>query len=104
MSENTEIAPRKKWYERLKNKYLIVSVFFIIWIAFFDQNNLIDRIRYARELKRLEEGKAYHEKQIKKVKNRLYELNHQDQDLVKFAREQYLMKRDNEDVYVIVRE
>lgn len=101
MSEEVEIRPERKWYEPLKNKYLIVSVFFLVWVGFFDQNNLIDRFRYLREVRQLEEARTYYNKQIREVNAKLYELNHQKQDLEKFAREEHLMKKDNEDVFVI---
>lgn len=93
---------KKSILKRLQNKYLIVSVLFIVWLAFFDQNNLIDRYRYAKELRQLRRDMEYHKKQIQNINARLDELNYENENLVKFAREEYLMKNDHEDVFLIL--
>ena len=86
----------------LKNKYVITSLVFIIWLFFFDQFNLLDRVDSMRNLRQLQEDKAYYEKKIKEDSQRLKELRTNRENLEKFAREQYLMKKDNEDIFVIV--
>lgn len=91
-------------WERFKNKYFITSVLFIVWVAFFDQNNLVERMQNNKELKQLEEDKIYYRAKIKENAERLYELKTNNENLEKFAREQYLMKKENEDVFVIVEE
>ncbi len=90
--------------ERLKNKYVIASVLFVVWVAFFDQNNLVERMQNRKELNQLKEDKVYYEEKIKENAARLNELKTNNDNLEKFAREQYLMKKDNEDVFVIVEE
>jgi cell division protein DivIC len=90
--------------DRLKNKYILASVFFIVWVGFFDQNNLFERFQNMRELKKLSEDKEYYQSKISEESERLKELKTNKENLEKFAREQYLMKRDNEDVFIIVDE
>jgi cell division protein FtsB len=91
-------------YEKLKNKYFITSVLFIIWVGFFDQNNLAERRSNMRQLRQLEKDQIYYEQKIDEVSARLNELKTNDQNLEKFAREQYRMKKPDEDVFVIVKE
>lgn len=77
---------------------------FLVWVTLFDENNLIERLQLTNELKQLEKDKEYYLDKIEKDAARLKELQTNDKNLEKFAREQYLMKRENEDVFVIVRE
>jgi cell division protein DivIC len=90
--------------KRLKNKYLLATIFFILWLSFFDQNNWFERLQNLREMKQLNADKEYYQQKIKEDSERLKELKTNNENLEKFAREQYLMKKENEDVYVIVDE
>ena len=85
----------------LKNKYVIAILFFLVWILFFDQNNLIDRVSAVRKYKQIENEKKYYIDKIKSDTKKLEELRTDRENLEKFAREQYLMKRENEDVFII---
>ncbi|MBO7494963.1 MAG: septum formation inhibitor [Salinivirgaceae bacterium] len=97
------LDPRlKKILERLKNKYVIASAIFLLWILFFDQNNLLNRISDKRNLRDMKAQKEYYEEKIANDIQRTHELETDDENLEKFAREQYLMKKENEDVFVIV--
>jgi cell division protein FtsB len=84
------------------NKYLIAFAAFVVWIVFFDDNNLIRDRRNKEELARLEEQVEFYKHKIKADKQKLYELQTNDANLEKFAREQFLMKKADEDVFVIV--
>lgn len=88
----------------LRNKYLIAVLAFVIWLLVFDRNSLVDRIRYLRTRQDLEDEKQYYIEKIEEDSRRLNELKTDRDNLEKFAREQYLMKRENEDVFVIVQE
>jgi len=88
----------------LKNKYFIAIVLFIIWIVLFDQNNLLERIKGIRQLNKFEKDKQYYKERISNDSIRMNELKTNDKNLEKFAREQYLMKKENEDVFIIVEE
>ena len=90
--------------KRFKNKYLIAGILFLVWIAFFDQNSWIERYQNIKELKQLEKDKTYYQQKIEEDTERLRELRTNNENLEKFAREQYLMKKENEDVFVIVEE
>jgi cell division protein FtsB len=85
----------------IKNKYVIAILFFLVWILFFDQNNLLDRVSAVRKFQQIEKEKKYYIDKIKTDTKKLEELRTDRENLEKFAREQYLMKRDNEDVFII---
>jgi cell division protein FtsB len=88
----------------LKNKYFISSLAFVIWMLFFDRNDVLSQYDYRTEVKKLEQEKDFYIKEIEKVQKDLGELTTNRDKLEKFARERYLMKRDNEDVFVITEE
>jgi cell division protein FtsB len=96
---------KKFWYgilPLLKNKYTLTLILFIGWISFFDQNNMMDRIQNMNQLHQLEKDKLYFIKKIKEDSTKLHELKTDSRNLEKYAREQYLMKKDNEDIFIIV--
>ena len=86
----------------LKNKYVLTISVFAIWMLFFDQNNLVDRIKMTGEIRQLEEDREYYLEQIQKDSARLSELTTNKENLEKYAREQFLMKKPNEDVFIII--
>jgi cell division protein FtsB len=88
----------------LRNKYLMAVLVFLVWLLIFDNNSLIDRVRYLRILHDMEDEKQYYLERIEEDSRRLKELKTDRDNLEKFAREQYFMKKENEDVFVIVEE
>ncbi|GAB4293640.1 MAG: septum formation initiator family protein [Marinilabiliales bacterium] len=87
----------------LKNKFFIASFVFIIYMFFFDADNLLDRIKNLRELKELYKQKDFYLEDIAKKEKQINELQTDNENLEKFAREKYLMKKDNEDIFVFVK-
>ena len=85
-------------------RYYILFGFFVIWMAFFDMNNLFYRYKIAREIDALEENIQEHKKAIVDLAQQKQYLFGNDRNLQRYAREKYLMKKDNEDVFVIVEE
>ncbi|HOW26209.1 MAG TPA: septum formation inhibitor [Bacteroidales bacterium] len=94
----------KKILKVLKNKYFIVSVAFLVWLVFFDQNNIISQIKLSRKLKQLKHQKEYYELEIRNNEKATLELMSDTDQLEKYAREKYLMKKDNEDLFIIEEE
>ncbi|HUH17845.1 FtsB family cell division protein [Albibacterium sp.] len=88
----------------VKNKYVIASLAFIVWMLFFDRNDLSSQYHYQSQLKELQQEKEFYTKEIEKVENDLNDLTSDPKKLQKFAREKYFMKKENEDVYVIIHE
>jgi len=86
----------------LKNKYLLTAVGFTVWILFFDARDFItSHFKERNELLKLEQSKKYYEQQIATTKEQLQQLKTNPVVLEKYAREKYLMKRDNEDLFRI---
>ena len=92
------------WMRAVRNKYLVAIMVIFVWLLVFDRNSLIDRMKYARTLHEMEDEKEFYLERIEEDSQRLEELKTDKENLEKFAREQYFMKKDNEDVYVIVEE
>lgn len=91
----------KKVYPWLRNKYVLTLAIFILWMLLFDSSNWIDVFREYRKIKKFEKEKEYYMQKIENDRNRLNELRTNNENLEKFAREQYLMKKPNEDIFII---
>ncbi|BBE19100.1 cell division protein DivIC, stabilizes FtsL against RasP cleavage [Aquipluma nitroreducens] len=86
------------------NKYTIVLAAFVVWVIFFDDNNLRQHQKNLQELAMLQEQVSFYKHKIEADKRKLIELQTNDENLEKFAREQFFMKKANEEIYVIVEE
>jgi cell division protein FtsB len=82
-------------------KYWLVGGAFIVIMLFFDENNFIKRFSNEHEIRVLQEQVDDFNKKIESNKEKINELRSNDSNLEKFAREEYLMKRPNEDVYIV---
>ena len=92
----------EKFPKVFRNKYILTIIIFIIWILLFDSNNLVSRYRDLRELRKLRIEKEYYTKKIEEDRKKLNELKTDNNNLEKFAREQYHMKNPDEDLYIIL--
>ncbi|HPT22066.1 MAG TPA: septum formation initiator family protein [Bacteroidales bacterium] len=88
--------------EAFRNKYFLTILIFTIWLLFLDSNNLVARFRDIRELHKLRTDKEYYSKRVEADKQKLHELRTDDNNLEKFAREQYHMKKPDEDLFIIL--
>lgn len=73
---------------------------FIVWLAFFDQNNFLVQYDFKKELNSLKQDREFYIEEIKKTRAELEDLTTNPVTLEKFAREKYLMKKDNEEIFV----
>ena len=94
----------KKLLPRLKNKYVLSMLIFVIWIAFFDDNNFIVQYRYKKKLAELKQDEVFYKNEIDKNKHDLYYLTSSKKNLERYAREKFLMKKPNEDFFIFVDE
>jgi len=88
----------------IKNWYFLTGLLFVVWISFFDENSLVEQYRLSKKLDDLKTRQAFYNKEIGKTLEEIKGFETDTAILEKFAREKYFMKKDNEDVYVIVRE
>jgi len=79
----------------------MATLFFIIWMLFFDQRDIFYVLDQKQKLKELEKKKSYYEIEIAQTRKQLTDLQNNQAALEKFARERYLMKRDGEDIFII---
>ena len=95
----------KEFYKKIpsifKNKYFIVGFLFIIWIIFLDENNLVLLNQQQSKLEETQEIIDSLKTEISEMEEKLDRLNNNRKELEKFARENFLMKKDNEDIIII---
>ena len=92
MQEKDKNTSNSAWVSRLMNKYTITLLIFLVWLAFFDRGKIAT----------LKKEKAYYQNKIEEDNRKMKELLSNKDNLEKFAREQYLMKNKNEDIFVIL--
>jgi len=83
---------------------MLTFLIFLVWITFFDQNNLVDRVRQINRQEELKDEKAYYLNKIQEDSVKLHQLKTNEENLEEFAREEYYMKRENEDIFIVVEE
>lgn len=88
----------------LRNKYFLVTLAFVVWMLFFDKNDIYSQYQYHEQVSKLKAESEFYQKETAKVSKDLDELTSDKAQLEKFAREKYLMKKSNEDVFVVVKE
>lgn len=84
------------------NKYFITTVIFLVWLVFFDSNNILTNMRTRDKLNGLRKDKKFYIDEVKKDSILIQKLLYDTLELEKYARERYLMKKDNEDVYLVI--
>ncbi|MEO6733060.1 MAG: septum formation initiator family protein [Ferruginibacter sp.] len=105
MNNNASPKPFQwKGLERLsflKNKYLLTSLFFLVWMFFFNEKDLISEIKKNEKLRELQKSEQHLTETITETKQELSQLKTNAQTIEKYAREKFLMKKDNEDLFII---
>lgn len=91
---------QKKWFKVFTNMYILVLSVFVIWMVFFDTNSLLIHLELRKEIKKLEKQQEFLKKEISKDKKVLEKLS-DPEELEKFAREQYYLKKKDEEIYLI---
>lgn len=84
--------------------YFISGMLFLCWMLFLDSNDLYTQYKLSKQLKTLQNEKEFYQQKINEVEMEREQLLTDSETLEKFAREKYLMKKDSEDLYVIVEE
>ncbi|WP_372746428.1 septum formation initiator family protein [Lutibacter sp.] len=84
----------------ITNKYVVILTVFIVWMLFFDENSYLTHREFNREIDKLNSEKEYYNTEINHDNDLIKKLKNKE-ELEKFAREEYKMKKDNEDIYII---
>ena len=85
----------------IKSKYFISGFAFLVWMLFFDKNDFFsqyDRLKLSKEIKKIDQKKT---RDIADTRIELDLLKTNAQTIEKYAREKYMMKKDNEDLFIL---
>ncbi|MFG6686457.1 septum formation initiator family protein [Mariniflexile sp. HNIBRBA6329] len=91
---------KHKIFKPFKNIFILILAVFIVWMLFFDANSWLIHHELNTDIDALESEKEYYKKEIEKDNKAIKTLS-TEEGLEKFAREEYYMKRDNEEIYII---
>lgn len=97
---NIKKIKQNKFTRLLINKYIWVGLLFVIWMAFLDTNSLYVHLDLNNEIHKLEKRKEYYNSEIKSDKEQIKSLQ-QPFEIEKYARENFYMKRPDEDIFII---
>lgn len=89
------------WLFICRHKYLITIAVFLTIIVFLDENNLIERFQHKHEIRTLKTEIERYRKQYNEDTEKLNNIMNKPEELEKIAREKYLMKKPNEDIFII---
>tara|TARA_B100001093_G_scaffold510642_1_gene576910 strand:- start:219 stop:515 length:297 start_codon:yes stop_codon:yes gene_type:complete len=84
----------------LKKTYVIIILFFVLWMTFFDTNSLLMHFELNQKIKKLKNQKIYYQNEIKKDSTSINEIE-SDSGIEKYAREKLFMKKENEEIFLI---
>ena len=93
----------KKWVRIASNKYLLIVILFIVWMVFFDTNSFLIHQELNEDIKKLENNKKVYQDEIENDKFFIEKMKDSN-EIEKFAREKYYLKKENEDIYLIEHE
>ena len=94
---------KSKWFRiaaLFSSIYVLVLTAFVVWMLFFDTNSLLIHLELKKEINKLEKQKEFLQEEISKDKEVMEKLS-DPKELEKFAREQYYLKKKNEEIYLI---
>lgn len=84
-----------------KYRIWLIALGVLIWMIFIDQNNFINLFQYRSELSSLNKKKEYYQNEIERMKSDRNIIFNDSKSVERYAREKYLMKKENEDIYII---
>ncbi len=87
----------------LKNKFWFSGIAFALWMCFLDSNSLLIHLELSSEIRELKEGVEFYESELQRDKQKLLELTSDPLLLEKFAREEYWLCKENEEIFLISR-
>jgi cell division protein DivIC len=91
----------KKAKSILKNKFFIATAFFVVWMGFFDPKDWSSIAEKKEKLHGLTESEVNLRQKIKDTRTELNQLKSSAKTIEQYARENYMMKKDNEDIFLV---
>lgn len=104
MNPDTDKIEGKKsgrWYKFFLNKYLIVSLLFIVWMVFFDQNSWFIHKELDKEVQDLTKAQKVYQEKLEKETIQIHQMKTNASEIERVAREKHYLKKENEDVFII---
>ena len=86
---------------KLKSPFILIGLLFVLWMLFFDSNSYLNHNRLSNDINQLQKDKQHYKEEIKKDSIALEELS-SPEGLEKYAREKYHMKKENEEIFLII--
>jgi cell division protein FtsB len=96
----SELKQKYSWLKYIGNRYVLILLFFTIWMLFLDNYSYLDHRFLDKQIDELESNKKYYQEEIIKDSKNIKLLKNPNQ-VEKYAREKYFMKKDSEDIYII---
>lgn len=93
----------KKWKHRLRffrNKYIFTTTVFFIFALFLDENDIFTLISQKRKLSKIQADQEMMEQKLRETRYTLRQL-HYSSELERYAREEKLFKKDDEDIFIL---
>lgn len=94
---------QNKWFRFISNKYVLILILFVVWMLFFDTNSFLIHNELNQDIKALENNKEFYKEEIKMDKTFIEKMKDSG-EIEKFAREQYYLKKEKEDIFIIEHE
>ena len=91
---------QNKWVKYLGNTYVIILILFIVWMLFFDTNSYLIHSELNDDIEALEENTEFYQKEIDRDMEFIEKMKDSN-EIERYAREKYYLKRENEDIYII---
>lgn len=100
-NNNIEQEKSERWYRFFLNKYLIVTLIFVVWMVFFDQNSFFIHRELDKEVRGLTKERIYYQDKLEKETIQIHEMKTNASEIERVAREKHYLKKENEDVFII---
>ena len=99
-NQDQKSITKKPFLKFVSNKYVLVLLLFVVWMLFLDNYSYLEQRLLNKEINELDDNKKYYQDEIKADQQKIKLLKNTDQ-VEKYAREKYFMKKDSEDIYII---
>jgi len=86
---------------KLKSPFILIGLLFVLWMLFFDSNSYLNHNRLSNDIDQLQKDQQHYKEEIIKDSIALEELS-SPEGLEKYAREKYHMKKENEEIFLII--
>ena len=92
----------KRFIHLLKNKYFLSAFILLMYLLIFEDTTIYRQYKSRKKLQELQAANNLKRIEIEKIKVKINELTTDPEELEKFARETYLMKKDDEVIFLFV--